>query len=269
MTKFLRKLADEKAPVFWCLGMLVFMILGYKTFSTAFLGKTGFSYDATFLRLSLLLIVILIMREIYRGEFCFYFRTKNMLKGFLLGWPLLLVMILNLIGTDFSRPIVLDGFVMTLSEYAIVGLYEEVLIRGFLVGHMMYHWKDDNRKVLKSVLWSSVIFGVLHLGNLFSGQGVATTLLQVSYSTILGIVFAAVFIRTKNLWSVAIIHGLIDFASGIEGIFEMPQATLEVAAGEGSMNLLSLLILLSAMLISLVWGILMLRKKEEIQKLWS
>ena len=134
---------------------------------------------------------------------------------------------------------------------------------------MMYHWKDDNRKVLKSVLWSSVIFGVLHLGNLFSGQGVATTLLQVSYSTILGIVFAAVYIRTKNLWSVAIIHGLIDFASGIEGIFEMPQATLEVAAGEGSMNLLSLLILLSVMLIGLVWGILMLRKKEEIQKLWS
>ena len=30
-----------------------------------------------------------------------------------------------------------------------------------------------------------------------------------------------------------------------------------------------LLILLSVMLIGLVWGILMLRKKEEIQKLWS
>ena len=69
MTKFLRKLADEKAPVFWCLGMLVFMILGYKTFSTVFLGKTGFSYDATFLRLSLLLIVrmgIVVLDEIAR-----------------------------------------------------------------------------------------------------------------------------------------------------------------------------------------------------------
>ena len=53
MTKFLRKLADEKAPVFWCLGMLVFMILGYKTFSTTFLEKTGFSYDTAFLKESI------------------------------------------------------------------------------------------------------------------------------------------------------------------------------------------------------------------------
>lgn len=269
MTKFLRKLADEKAPLFWCLGMLVFMILGYKTFSTTFLGKTGFSYDATFLRLSLLLIVILMMREIYQGDFCFHFQTENLLKGFLLGWPLVLVMILNLLGTDFSRPIVLDGFVMTLTEYAIVGLYEEVLVRGFLVGHMMYHWRDDKRKVFKSVLWSSVIFGVLHIGNIFSGQGVATTLFQISYSTILGIVFAAVYIRTQNLWSVVIIHGLIDFAGGIEGIFQMPQAMLEVSAGGGSMNLLSIVVLLSVMLIGLVWGIFLLRKKKEIQKLWS
>ena len=58
MTKFLRKLADEKAPLFWCLSMLVFMILGYKSFSTAFLGKTGYTYDAAFLRLALLLMVI-------------------------------------------------------------------------------------------------------------------------------------------------------------------------------------------------------------------
>ena len=269
MTKFLRKLADEKAPLFWCLGMLVFMILGYKTFSTAFLEKTGFSYDTAFLKLSLLLMVILMMREIYQGDFCFYFRTKNLFKGILLGWPLILVIILNLLGTDFSRPIVLEGLIMLLIENAIVGLYEEVLVRGFLVGHMLYHWKNDKRKVFKAVLWSSVIFGVLHIGNIFSGHGVVSTLIQVFYSTILGIVFAAVYIRTQNLWSIAIIHGIVDFSGGIEGIYQMPQAIPKVSAGGGSMNLFSLIVLMSVLVIGLAWGIFLLRKKTEILKLWG
>ena len=49
----------------------------------------------------------------------------------------------------------------------------------------------------------------------------------------------------------------------------MPQATPEVVAVGGSMNLLSIVILLSVMLIGLIWGIFLLRKKKEIQKLWS
>ena len=262
MTKFLRKLADEKAPVFWCLSMLVFMILGYKSFSTAFLGKTGYTYDVAFLRLALLLMVILMMREIYQGEFCFNFRTKNFVKGLLFSWPLLLFIVLNLLGTDFSRPIVLDGLVMALTENAIVGLYEEVLVRGFLVGHMMYHWKDDSRKVFKSVLWSSVIFCVLHLGNIFSGRGVGATLFQVCYSTIIGVLFAAVYIRTKNLWIVAILHGIIDFAGSIETIFQTPQAVPQNVAGGGSMNLAAIIILSIVLLIALLWSLFLLRKKK-------
>ena len=119
------------------------------------------------------------------------------------------------------------------------------------------------------MLWSSVIFGVLHIGNIFSGHGVVSTLIQVFYSTILGIVFAAVYIRTQNLWSIAIIHGIVDFSGGIEGIYQMPQAIPEVSAGGGSMNLLSLIVLMSVLVIGLAWGIFLLRKKKEILKLWG
>lgn len=54
--------------------------------------------------------------------------------------------------------------------------------------------------ILKSVLTTSVLFGIVHLGNLVCGQ-VASTILQVIYATVLGLVFTAAYLRTKNLWS--------------------------------------------------------------------
>ena len=76
MKKFLRKLADEKAVLFWCLSLLVFMVIGYKSFSTVFLEKTGYTWDTSFLKLSLLLMVIIMMKEIYSGQFYFNFRAQ-------------------------------------------------------------------------------------------------------------------------------------------------------------------------------------------------
>lgn len=271
MKKFLRKLADEKAVLFWCLSLLVFMVIGYKSFSTVFLEKTGYTWDTSFLKLSLLLMVIIMMKEIYSGQFYFNFRGKNFFKALMLAWPCLLFIGLNLSDVDFSKPVVLEGFVMLLVETAIIGLYEEVLCRGLLVGHMMYHWKNDPKMIKKSVLCSSVIFGVLHIGNLFSGAGLIVTLIQVVYATVLGILFAAIYVRTRNIWAVALVHCLVDFSAFIITMFTVPQPNpVEPEAGAGS-SLAFLLILLGSVIFIAWFAMFLIRKKkhDEIVKLWQ
>lgn len=62
-----------------------------------------------------------------------------------------------------------------------------------LLGHMMKHWKNDEKKILRSAAVTSILFGVVHLGNLAYGN-TAETIFQVFYATILGMIFAASYL---------------------------------------------------------------------------
>ena len=55
--------------------------------------------------------------------------------------------------------------------------------------------------------------GLLHSLNLLAGANPLDTLLQLGYTLAIGFGFAAVALRTRVIWPLVIIHGLIDFAS--------------------------------------------------------
>ena len=224
MSRKLRKLADTHAVIFWGVSVLVFVALWYKTLSVVFLGKTEYVWDEAFLRLAIALSVILMMKEIYKGEFYFNFRTKNMM-------------------------------------------------RGFLAGHMMMHWRGDKRRIWKSVLISAAIFGVFHLGNLVKGDTVQT-LIQVGYATAIGILFGAVYLRIKNLWPLVIIHGLIDFFGSFSEVFHEPQIAGPPSDLSGIPWLLIVeaampLIVLSILCVAAAVFLLRKKKTEEILAAWD
>lgn len=50
----------------------------------------------------------------------------------------------------------------------------------------------------------------MHYSNLMAGANFGITSLQVFYAFGIGMIFAAVLIRTGNLWPCIIVHGLID-----------------------------------------------------------
>lgn len=264
MTKAMRKLADKHALIFWILCVLIFVV-GYKFISVGLLGSTPYEYDVAFFKLSLALLAILMMKTLYQGQFCFHFRKDNFLKALILQWPALLFVLANLLspGSLSENAIVPETLVMVLVANMITGFYEEVIMRGMLLGHMMEHWKNDDRKILKSVLTTSILFGLVHLGNLVQA-GLISTLFQVCYATIFGLIFAVAYLRTKNLWACVLIHGLADVSGEMYTIYYVPGAEIPSFAGVG------LLMILLCTVICLIVALFEFRKKKrtEILELW-
>jgi uncharacterized protein len=91
-----------------------------------------------------------------------------------------------------------------------IGVLEETSLRGLVLVALVRAWGATSSGLIRAVVVSSSVFGVLHLVNLFHSP-VIPTLLQVAFATFIGICFAGVFLRTRALLALIVIHSLIDF----------------------------------------------------------
>lgn len=108
------------------------------------------------------------------------------------------------LNADFLDWILFIGYCI------LTGLFEETVFRGTVFPLFADKFEKNKRGLLKTVVFSSLIFGLAHLFNLFTGGG-AGALLQVGYSTLTGLLFAFVLIKTKNVVCCGVVHGLYNF----------------------------------------------------------
>ncbi|PTI39045.1 hypothetical protein BU062_12170 [Staphylococcus succinus] len=67
----------------------------------------------------------------------------------------------------------------------------------------------------KAAIISSVIFAFAHFINYFDSTSNIEVTSQIIYAFFLGVFFAAIYYFTQNIWSVMLLHGLIDIVSGL------------------------------------------------------
>ncbi len=96
----------------------------------------------------------------------------------------------------------------------LTGLFEEVVFRGALFSVIARLLKKGKGSIIKTVVITSLIFGVMHIFNIFSGD-VAGTFIQVGYSTLTGALFAFTLIKTQNLLTCAFTHALFNFCGNL------------------------------------------------------
>jgi len=90
------------------------------------------------------------------------------------------------------------------------GFVEELMVRGLPLGNLI--WKADSFKsVMKLVIFSSVVFGYLHMGNVLRTGDVISGLTQSTGAAFAGVFFAAVYLRTGSIIPGIIGHFLWDF----------------------------------------------------------
>lgn len=104
-----------------------------------------------------------------------------------------------------------DKWILFAFYCAFVGLFEECVFRGILFPLMAGSFSNDQKGFWKTFFFSSMLFGAMHLFNIFAGAGVGPTLLQVVYSTLIGGLCAFVLVKTKNILLCALTHGVYDF----------------------------------------------------------
>ena len=97
-----------------------------------------------------------------------------------------------------------------------VGVTEEVLYRALIQNALHDYFGEDSYEHIRiAIILSGIFFGLIHLGNIFSGESLSGTLYQVLGVIPLGIIMGAMYYRShRNLWVNIILHAVYD-ASGL------------------------------------------------------
>lgn len=175
---------------------------------------------------------------------------KHLGVGIAMIWPAAFIILINMmagIQTDAS----ISHRILAVVVALMVAIFEEGLFRGVIFGTLReMKWPAQ--------LWgqmavSAVIFGGMHLFNLFHSAAWQGTLLQVIYAFALGMLFAAVTYRTQSLLPTILCHWLID-AAGLQGS----------QAVAGNPNFVSIVIYLVFSGVTLLWALWLTRPSKQI-----
>lgn len=143
------------------------------------------------------------------------------------------------------------------------GFGEEMTFRGLAVANFMRNAKSG--KDIKIIFWlSSVVFGLIHIGNIGAGADVTASLIQSVYAIGVGMLFCAVYLRSGNLWPSIIAHASVDFMELLRGDLAVSGGTM-TGLGVGDW------ITIGASVVGVVIALILVSKKhdDEIIALWN
>ena len=89
------------------------------------------------------------------------------------------------------------------------GAGEEVAFREVGISYLARQWKDENKIILMAII-PAAAFSLIHLTNSVTDMDVVGVLEQMLLTFFLGVFFAAVYIRTGNIWPLILCHSLHD-----------------------------------------------------------
>lgn len=152
-----------------------------------------------------------------------------------LAWPLVVLTLINAselatgdLHLEAGQPLRITLFVLL---YCTTGLFEEVLCRGLMLNLFLRQWGGTQRGVLVAVLTSGAYFGLAHLITVAVGRStLAAGAVQAVYAFFIGVLFAAIFIRTGSIWPGVALHALFNIAGSlrmisVEGVSSAPTST--------------------------------------------
>lgn len=136
--------------------------------------------------------------------------------GFLCG--LIAVHLIAFFIYDFSGEKVLpiSNIMIFVFSMLVTGFAEEIIFRGIIYNTISECFDIHSKKnIYISLCLSSIIFGMMHISNIFSGVSIIGSIVQAVCAFGVGLYFNAIYIRCNNIWSVIILHGLNDIAASL------------------------------------------------------
>lgn len=205
-------------------------------------------------------LLMLILPIFFRGRCNFGFRGGRVKLGLLLALPQLAVPLWNLLQYKvYEVPLVTGTAILAAVVHGIgPGVSEEIFCRGFAVSNLMRIWKDKPDRILRCMLVSGAAFGLLHAVNLVAAEDVLAVVLQVVYTAAIGMMNAAVFLRSRSIWGVILTHTLTDVTAFL-GVMDGKATGMDVA----------FCVVGSLLFAALASYLIRPAKREEIDALWA
>lgn len=135
------------------------------------------------------------------------------------------------------------GICLFVIHVFVIGVSEELLCRGVMAESLLEHYGTDRKGIIKAILISSIVFGLSHITNLFVGTSPVGVISQSLNAALAGILYAAIYFRSGNLWAPIIVHSMWDLCTimgSSEGIYaDAEKVSQNVSAAGFSMEQLS------------------------------
>lgn len=208
-TKVIRKHAILSHPIIAGVLLMIWGLFLSEGIGGVPMTLTGDKTWGTLFVIAMAFVGFGIHRFWFRGEFKGFvtpnwFKDKEVCGAMLVVGALDLIMIVTSMVTDgveFGIKALLIGLM--------AGVCEELACRALPVSVMMRDWMDE-KHILVVASFTSVLFGVIHLLNIFSGKDVTATIVQVIFATCVGMFFAAIYLRTGNIVITILFHSAHD-----------------------------------------------------------
>ena len=195
-------------------------------------------------------------------------RGSGFFNGLLVGMYPLFFIGYTAFGTlAFGRPdtplLPLPRILTFILNMILVGVAEELVFRGIIAQTLLERYGTARAGVWKACLVSGVLFGAAHLSNLLGSEPFGV-LLQCVFAASLGVMLAAIYFRTGNLWVTVFLHGAMDISSMLIGGLYGTTTVADAVSGYDASMLLSVLLYL-------IPTAVLLRKKKlpEVQLYWG
>ena len=117
---------------------------------------------------------------------------------------------------DFTS-ISINTFFSYILKYFSSSFLEEFLFRGLILGLFLVKYLKSKNGILKSVVFSGLTFGFIHIINFWTleGQTFKGISNQVYATACFGIMYGATYLKTRSILTLGIIHFISNFFSSI------------------------------------------------------
>ena len=195
-------------------------VIGRTLWQSLRYGKYGNYFISEITVLFLVVVLLIVLRKWY----IFKKSDKKLINSLVIGGPIFVLSILFFVVNSLDNIMSLNNFnianIVSLMLFCItIGLFEEILFRGIIQNELIENYGKTRKEVIISIVIASIIFGGAHITNVFYGQDIFTTIMQVIQTIAIGLVLGSVYYNTKNIWAVAILHGFYDFALMLSDVF--------------------------------------------------
>lgn len=150
------------------------------------------------------------------------FQKKEFRKSLLYGIPFYIIAIgsaiLSNLGTDLTSLhfVSWKNLLFFTITMLLVSINEEMWLRAFILNLLSERFGSTKRNEWKAIIISALIFAGMHLVNL-THMNFTNVIVQIINAGAGGILFGAIFIRSRNIWALIIIHFLTDWISLVLG----------------------------------------------------
>lgn len=220
MNKF-KNFALRRPFLFGVVLIFMYVIFVYLTYPINFLfpeNEIGQLYSNAAIKLTISLLFLAILWRFDWTQASGLTRLGNVKVWLVVAIILVYHLLVNLRFMTGDLAIVFPDSPLAIANlvyYFPASLMEEIMFRGLTLLAMVLAWGPTQKGLVKAVLLSSLLFGLIHMFNVVE-LPIEVVFLEVLVAALLGFLWAAITLATRSLWPAIILHWLTNAAVNLK-----------------------------------------------------